>query len=72
VGLRPHRESQELMTNGWSDGDPDEGNSGPLRYTAGPGDPAVKPRRPQGPGTPHSEAGGGKQKFAKNEALKTM
>lgn len=72
VGLRPHRERQALVTNGWSAGDPNEGNSGLLCDTAGPGNPAVKPRRPQGPVTPHSEAGGGKQKFAKNEALKTM
>lgn len=48
VGLRPHRERQALVTNGWSAGDPDEGNNGLLRYTARPGDPAVKPRRPQG------------------------
>lgn len=57
------------LTGGLRAGGPDEGNSGPLGYIAGPGDPPVRPRRPQGPVTPHSGAGSRKQRFAKNEVV---
>lgn len=52
MGQRPHRGSQAHMTRGYRDGGSDEGDSGPLGYTAGPGDPVLKLR--VATGTSHS------------------